>query len=153
MQSYKDPYIKQLCEVTRIESMSLTGLFKKIDAPLANQRWSWGSTRPDGSVVLRVWQDRKEKINDKWHMMVAHHEWYTDNEKNLGYQERLAHIEAIKSGAKCYMVMCLAKDPEASPRTIKSFNGKDIFVGGNIIEHNGNTYIELADRHAINKIT
>jgi hypothetical protein len=133
--------------------MSLTELFKKVDAPLANQRWSWGALRSDGSVVLRVWQDRKEKINDKWHMMIAHHEKYTDNEDSLGYQERLSHIEAIKAGAKCYMIMCLAKDVDASPRTIKSFNEKDIFVGGEVIEHQNNTYVELADRYAISKIT
>lgn len=133
--------------------MSLTELFKKVDAPLANQRWSWGSVRSDGSVVLRVWQDRKEKIDGKWHMMIAHHEKYTNNEENLGYQERLDHIERIKSGARCYMIMCLAKDPEAAPRAIKSFNEKDIFVGENVIEYKGNTYVELADRHAISKIT
>jgi hypothetical protein len=133
--------------------MSLTELFKKIDAPLANQRWSWGSVRPDGSVVLRVWQDRKEKINGKWHMMVAHHEKYTDNEENLGYQERLDHIARVKNGANCYMIMCLAKDPAATPRSIKSFNEKDVFVGENIIEHEGNTFIELVDRYPISNIT
>jgi hypothetical protein len=133
--------------------MSLAQLFKKIEAPLANQRWSWGAKRIDGSVVLRVWQDQKEKIDEKWHMLVSHHERYTDNEENLGYQERLSHMETIKNGAKCYMIMCLAKDPGASPRSIKSFNDKDIFVGGGIVEHNGNTYVELADRHAISKIT
>ena len=132
--------------------MSLTDLFKKLEAPLANQRWSWGSTRPDGSVVLRVWQDSKEKIDDKLHMMIAHDVKYTDNEENLGYQERLGHIEQIKNGAKCFMVMCLAKDPGASRRAIKSFNQKDIFVGGKIIEYRGNIYIELADRFAISKI-
>ena len=132
--------------------MSLTDLFKKLDAQLANPRWSWGSTRSDGSVFLRVWQDRKEKINDRWHMMIAHHEKYTDNEENLGYQERLAHIAAIKNGAKCYMIMCLAKDANASPRAIKSFNENDIFVGGSIIKFEGNTYIELADRHPIKEI-
>lgn len=132
--------------------MSLTDLFKKIGAPLANQRWSWGATRQDGSVVLRVWQDRKEKIDGRWCMMIAHHEKYIDNEKSLGYQERLAHIESIKAGAKCYMIMCLAKDVDASPRGIQSFNQKDIFVGGKVIEHNGNTYIELSDRHVISKM-
>ena len=132
--------------------MSLTELFKKIDAPLANQRWSWGSKRSDGSIVLRGWQDRKEKIEGKWYMMIAHHEKYADNQDNLGYQERLSHIQAIKEGNKCYMVMCLAKNAKTSPRSIKSYNQKDIFIGGNTIEHNGDTYIELSNRETIKEI-
>lgn len=85
--------------------------------------------------------------------MLAHHEKYINNKESLGYQERLAHIEAVKSGANCYMVMCLVKDPTAVPRTIKSFNKRDIFVGGRIIDHSGNTFIELVDRYPINEIT
>lgn len=133
--------------------MSLADLFRKVGAPLANQRWSWGSIRPDGAIVLRVWQDRKEKKEGRWYMMVAHHEKYADDGDALGYKERRAHIESIRAGATCYMIMCLASDTTESPRKIKSFNDRDIFVGGALLEHEGNTYIELADRFAISKIT
>ena len=126
--------------------MSLTDLFIKLGAPLANQRWSWGAIRYDGSVVLRVWQDRKRKIGDNWYMMVTHHEKYIDDQDNLGHQERIRHVEKIRKGAKCYMVMCLAKDPSESPRSIKSFNQRDVFIGGAIEEVDGDWWIELAER-------
>ena len=133
--------------------MSLSDLFIRVGAPLANQRWSWGALRADGAVVLRVWQDRKEKIDGKWCMMVVHHEKYDENADALGYRERLAHVEAIRSGSKCFMIMCLAIDTKRSPRKVQSFNDQDIFVGGALLEHQGNTYIELVDRYAISRLT
>ena len=132
--------------------MSLTNFFKKLEAPLVNSRWSWGAVRQDGSVVLRVYQDRKEKIDGEIYMMVANHVRFSGIEEKLGYQERLAHIEKIKKGAKCLMIMCLAKDVEAFPRSIKSYNQKDIFVGGRVIEYNQNTYIQLVDRYPISEL-
>lgn len=133
--------------------MSLTALFKKINAPLANSRWSWGSVRPDGSIVLRVWQDRKERIDDKLYILIAHKEDSNGSDTSRGYKERLANIEAIKAGAKCLMVMCLAVDTEATPRVIKSFNKKDIFVGGDVLVQDGDTYVELVGRQAVRELS
>jgi hypothetical protein len=58
--------------------MSLSTFFTKLGAPLANVRWSWGSVRPDGSVVLRVWQDRTKKLDDKLCVQLTHLEKYGD---------------------------------------------------------------------------
>ena len=44
------------------------------------------------------------------------------------------------------MVMCLAKDPSESSRSIKSFNQRDVFIGGAIEEVDGDWWIELAER-------
>jgi len=132
--------------------LTITDLFKKLNAPLANSRWAWGSVRAtDGAVVLRVWQDRKIKNDDRHFMMITHHEKFVGKEENLGYKERNEHAGLIRNGRKCYMVMCLAEDVEASPRTIKSFNFKDVFVGGEVIELNGNTWVELAGRIPVNQ--
>lgn len=132
--------------------MSLTDLFNKLDAPLANRRWSWGGTRKDGTVFLRVWQDRKKKIDGKWHMMVTHHAAYKDDPESLGYQERLRHVKAVKAGVPCYMVMCLAKCPEDRPRQIKSYDKKDVFLGGDCREFEGDTWLELRERVSIKSI-
>ena len=127
--------------------MSITDLFYKLNAPLTNPRWSWGSVRDsDGAVILRVWQDRKTKYSDRHFMMITHHEKFVGREDNRGYKERNMHAELIRNGSKCYMVMCLAENVEASPRSIKSFNSNDIFVGGEVIELNGDTWVELSGR-------
>ena len=49
--------------------MSISGLFTLLGAPLANNRWSWGSQRAsDGAVFLRVWQDLKFDKDGRIHM-------------------------------------------------------------------------------------
>ncbi|WP_338126449.1 hypothetical protein [Pseudomonas luteola] len=124
--------------------MSLTQFFEKIGAPLKNPRWSWGAVREDGTVILRVWQDRKIKHDGSHYMQLSHLQKYGEGQDNLGYMERLDHIQLIKSGAKCYMVMCLAKDPKTSPREILSFNKSKLFLGGKLCEIDSDWFIEIA---------
>ena len=114
--------------------MSISSLFKLLGAPLANSRWSWGAQRAsDGAVFLRVWQDLKLIDEEGRHyMMVATAS--TNEDDNLGYQERLRHVQSIRSGAPCFMVMCSAKDPETEPRAIAGFDDESIFVGGDVLE-------------------
>ncbi|WP_238347311.1 hypothetical protein [Pseudomonas taiwanensis] len=81
--------------------MTQSEFFKRLGAPLANARWSWGGSRADGAVVLRVWQDRKRKHDGRWYMMLTHHSKYAHDLDNLGYRERNAHVASIRSGAKC----------------------------------------------------
>lgn len=127
--------------------MSLTDLFKKLNAPLRNPRWSWGSVREsDGTVILRVWQDEETKHKDHHFMMVLNPEAFVGKEKDQGYTERKKHIEQIRNGSRCLMVMCRVHDPDETPRKIKSFNRDDIFVGGEVLELEGKTWIERAGR-------
>lgn len=130
--------------------MSLTSFFESIGAPLANSRWSWGAVRTDGTVVLRVWQDRTARRHGKFLVQVTHLEKYGDGRglDNLGYAERMKHVELIRKGARAYLVMCLAKDPSVhhAPREIKSFNSKELFVGGSLHAMDGETWIEIIDR-------
>ena len=133
--------------------MNQTQLFKYLGAPLANLRWSWGGIRlQDGAVFLRVWQDRKKKHEGSWYMMVTHHDKYLGSEATLGYQERLDHVAKIRSGAPCFMVMCLAEDVNASPRKIQSFNSDEVFVGGKVAELEGDTYVEMVARRPIGRV-
>ena len=127
--------------------MSLTSYFDRLGAPLKNSRWSWGAIREsDGVVFLRVWQDQKLRIDGKTFMMVTHHGAYVGNESSPGYQERLRQVDLVREGRPVYLVMCQVENPDASPRIIKSFNKDEVFVGGATIEHDGDIWIELADR-------
>lgn len=97
-------------------------------------------------VFLRVWQDQKIRIDDTTYMMVTHHAAYADNESSPGYKERLGHIELARQGAKVYMIICIVKDPDGVPRSVKSFIEDDVFLGGEVIEHEGDSWIEQAGR-------
>ena len=128
-------------------SMSPSELFRRLGAPLVNVVWSWGAVRTsDGAVILRVWQDRERKVDGRWYTRITHHAVFVDDPANLGWQERLGHVAKIRDGARCYLVMCEAKDVEASPRAIKSFNDRDLFVGGELREMDGDWWIERAGR-------
>ncbi len=136
--------------------MSLTDFFESLGAPLANNRWSWGAIGKDGSVFLRVWQDGTARRNSKLLVQITHLEKYGDGRgrDNLGYAERLAHVDMIRKGAKTYLIMCLAKDPSVhdAPREIKSFNSKDVFVGGPIHEVDGDSWLEIVDRVPVSTV-
>ena len=68
---------------------------------------------------------------------------------SLGNAERLKHVELIRSGRPAYLLMCLAADPKADPRTIANFNGNEVFVGGLLVDLDGDAWIELAGRRPV----
>ncbi len=133
--------------------MSLSNFFIKLGAPLKNVRWSWGSIRQDGAIFLRVWQDRKIKLDGAYYMQLTHLQKYGEGQDNLGYMERLEHVQKIKDGSKCYMVMCLAKDSNSSPREILSFNKNNIFVGGRMVEIDSDWWIEILASVPVQSVT
>lgn len=82
--------------------------------------------------------------------MLTHHQKYVStDEDNLGYKERLEHLERIREGATCYMVMCRVRDQDRSPRQIASFNSEQLFVGGSLIERDGETFIEVIEKRPV----
>ncbi|MCY1260716.1 hypothetical protein D9M68_77630 [compost metagenome] len=125
---------------------SITQFFSALGAPLRMLRQSWGAARADGTVFLRVWQDRCESHDGKRYVQLTRLEKYGGDSSNFGYKERQSHVQQIREGAKCYLVMCLAKDPVASPRDIKSFNKDKIFVGGQLKQFDSDWWIEIADK-------
>lgn len=48
--------------------------------------------------------------------------------------------------------MCLVKDPEASPRDIKSFNEDVVFVGGELSLRDNDWWIELVGKVASHEL-
>lgn len=79
-------------------------------------------------------------------MRVTHEERFIDDPDNLGYQERVRHVELIRAGAPCFMVMCEAVDAHASPRLVKDFNKDEVFPGGRIVQLDGDWWVELLPR-------
>src|SRR5437879_2010487 len=129
--------------------MTPTDFFNTLGAPLKNVQWSWGARRErDGTIFMRVWQDQVETRNDSQYVRLTNfqtakkYKEENDREK-LGYRERLEQIELVRNGAKCYLVMCIAVDKEALPRTIKEFIDDRLFPAGKIVQRNNDWWAEL----------
>jgi hypothetical protein len=123
--------------------MTQTQFFEWLGAPLKNSRWSWGAIRSDGIIFLRVWQDQSIKLEGKRYVRATYHSKVIDERSNLGHQERLLHIAELGRGSSCYLVMCKA-DPELFPaREIIDFDANDLFLVGDSVEIDGDTWLEL----------
>jgi len=133
--------------------VSVSALFARLGAPLRNVRYSWGGVRPDGTVILRVWQDETGKIDGKRCVQITNHEFFQGKSPNLGYEERNRQIELIRSGASCWMIMCEQVQPPRVPREIYQFNGNELFVGGALVDHEGETWIEWVHRIPVQSVT
>jgi hypothetical protein len=138
---------------SKSEAVTLSDLFKRLGAPLANVRWSWGSVRSsDSAVFLRVWQDETKVIAGKRYVRVISTAAFEGREDNLGYVERIDHVDRIRHGAQSYMIMCVAKDAKARPRSIATFNSDDVFVGGALVDEEGFSWMELAGRRPVDDV-
>ena len=59
---------------------------------------------------------------------------------------------SVRSSDNAVMVMCLAEDVTAVLRTIKSFNKDEVFVGGEVIDLNGDTWVQRAGRKPVAEV-
>jgi len=124
--------------------MNQRDFFQMLGAPLVNFIWSWGSVRKDETVFLRVWKDQIQKLDDFDSRVVQIYRLERKlKPRQYGRRERLEHIERIKRGARCFLVMCEARDVKASKRTIHSFEEEHVFRGGKIKEKAGKLWIEV----------
>ena len=134
-------------------SISISKFFASIGAPLYNTRWSWGAVNEQGDVFLRVWQDEslKEEIDGKKGFTGIFYDDFRDPQ-NPGFKERERHIEMVRNGAKCYLVMCEAVDVNDPVRSIKDFNKNRLFIGGSLHKVGAITYIHRADVVKVNAL-
>lgn len=116
----------------------------ELNAPLKNIRWSWGAMDGEGNVYLRVWEDEFRSIDGKRHALVLRR--LRAGDVRLGRQgrrERADHVERIRHGAKAFCVVCRAKDPGATPKSIDSFE-TSVLRGRRIVTKDGNLYLEIS---------
>lgn len=132
--------------------MVISKFFAALKAPLKNVRWSWGAVRPyDGKVFLRVWDDRTMELNGHSYVQLTHLEkyGYKPGAKNLGYAERLRHVQMIRGGANSYLIICVPTIPHGTPRKIRGFSEDFLHEGGNLINHDGDYWIEIGKRVSV----
>lgn len=122
----------------------IADFFASLGAPLKNVRWSWGAERRDGVIFLRAWEHDRESDDSGDYVVIAHATQLEGGAGAAGWAERWHHIERIRAGARCFVVMCVAKDVEATPRQIESFDARQLVIGGQLEVKNGWTYLEIA---------
>src|SRR5207245_4949832 len=133
-------------------AVKLKDLHDMLGAPPKNVQWSWGARRDsDGTVFLRVWQDEVEGSKGSYYVRVTNSQRAKKyKEQNLqyklGYQERLRQVKLVRSGAKCYLIMCIAVDKDAVTRQIKDFDRERLFPAGKVVERKDDWWIEVLPR-------
>ena len=122
--------------------MSISGFFEHcLKARLKNVRWSWGAMDDEGSVYLRVWEHEFRSIDGKRHALILRSPDASDARPGRpGRRERENHVERIRQGAKAFCVVCRARDPWATPKSIDSFEPSPL-PGGRIVTKDGNLYL------------
>jgi len=140
--------------------LSLTEFFKvKLNSPMLNNRWSWGAVKSDGSAVyLSVWQDEIMRDNPKdpksttWvNVLWGEALWNEVNGASMARDERIQHIELLKSGVPGYALVKIAKDVKAMPREMKEFNSEYLICLKNNFRVNdkGILQVELGERFSL----
>lgn len=125
---------------------TITETFSRLDAPLKNQRWSWGGVSKNGEVYLRVWTDQFRKFDGKRFVRLTDH----GNAQGNGYKERLMHVELIKQGAAAFGILCEPVSENSKPRKIREFNRTDLLIGGKLrTDRQGNDWLEDKGRKKI----
>ena len=132
--------------------MSRSELFEKLGAPLKNPRWSWGAVSKSGNVYLTAWTDQFRRIKEKDFVRLTDNKVSGSKQRNLGYLERLEHVALISKGAKSYCVLCTVKDELESPRRMLDFNRRELLVGGELIKHDGDWWLEDRGRKSMNLV-
>lgn len=141
-------------------SLSLTEFFKiKLNAPMLNNRWSWGAVRDDKSAVyLSIWQDEIKRDNPKdskstfWvNVLWSEEMWNEFNLSSLARNERVQHIDLIKSGIPGFGLVKIAKDTNARPREMREFNSEYLFSFKNNFRETetGILQVELGAKHSL----
>lgn len=129
--------------------MNVTTLFKALNAPLSNSRTSWGAVRPDGVVVLRVWQHEPLRVDQLNYLRVLRRTPEEQAANPTGYPERISHLDLVAKGAPCYLVVCIAKNINAEQLEIRECIDDAVFVGGHVLERDNDVWIEKGKRVAL----
>lgn len=100
----------------------------------------------EGNVYLRVWENEFQSIDGKRHVLILRNPEASDVRPGRpGRREREDHIERIRQGARAFCVVCRAKDPEATPKSIDSFE-TSVLPGRRVVYKDGNLYLEVSQR-------
>ena len=97
---------------------------QKLEAPLHNTVWSWGSENAKG-IYLRAWN--RTKIGEKFDIANSGMETDNDGRTRAGGVERAKHVKAIAQGKPGYIVAIDGEVDDEGKSHIKDYNDKAVF--------------------------
>lgn len=97
---------------------------QKLEAPLHNTVWSWGSENAKG-IYLRAWN--RTKIGQKFDIANSGMETDNDGRTRAGGVERAKHVKAIAQGKPGYIVAIDGEVDDEGKSHIKDYNDKAVF--------------------------
>jgi len=129
-------------------SNGIVAHFKRLGAPLTGQ-YRWGGVKADGTVILSVWQDEWKKGR----VLIKRADG-SDSGNKAARNERLDHIEMIRNGAKCELVMAVSDNGgrgDNGPCGASAINKRELFTTNGEIEMfpNGDLYIVVTGRRPV----
>ena len=68
---------------------------------------------------------------------------YSGGSTDLGFSERQRHIEKLRKGCKGFIIFCVPQSTFAAPRKIQSYVEDKIFPTGDIIEIDGDVWVQF----------
>lgn len=110
-------------------------------APVANDRWSWGSVDEiRRCVFLRVWKEDITQQSSSAAIRVLAHV----HSNRHGWAERRRHLDLVKSGYDAYAIVC---QKGTTPTTrIASFDAVDLLKLSDVVDIEGDLYMTLGNR-------
>lgn len=112
-----------------------------LHAPVANDRWSWGSVdEARRCVFLRLWAEDVEQQKDFSTIRVLGPRQTNSN----GWSERQRHLELVRAGYDAYAIVC--EKGAKSSTSIGSFDASQLSRLSAISDVGGDLYMKLSDR-------
>ncbi|MDK9760593.1 hypothetical protein KI743_01135 [Vibrio sp. D420a] len=114
---------------------------QKLEAPLHNTVWSWGSENAKG-IYLRAWN--RTKVGDKFDIANVGMETDDDGRTRAGGVERAKHVKAITQGKPGYIVAIDGYVDDAGKSHIVDYNDKAVFrIVSLTVNEQGKTLAEV----------
>src|SRR5688500_6119459 len=100
--------------------MTISKFFEHtLHAKLSNKIWSWGAIDSSNRVFLRVWKDQIQRDAGGERVLVY---WENPTIQSAGYPERRKHLDAMRSGAQAFGIVCIARQTPNGGRKIVDFD-------------------------------
>lgn len=116
--------------------------YKELGLPLKMVRQSWGA-RSNLGILLTTWDDQMDA--GRWHVRVL--KPGTTRSRDNGRRERIDHLRLLWGGGMpAYTVIAKAKDEEARPRAIASYEEHSVRAIDSLVRRDdGSIWAELGD--------